>query len=289
MTLPVTKVLIVGHGAMGSGIALSFARGGFETTVLSRSAAKSSDPANGVRITDQLPAEQPDLVIEAVPEQMALKTVLFERLERTYGPTMILASNTSSLPLQEMADRLRRPAQFIGIHYMHPAEALPMVEVVRASQTSDETVTRTVAALARTGKEAILLNRPVVGFLINRLQHAILHEAYHLIEEGIVRAEDVDNVAKWLLGPRMCVTGLIEQKDISGLDTHALAQRGIVPHLHHGAEPSRLLQEKYQSGQLGVKTGVGFYDWRNRDVAAHKKKAGTTLERLLRLLRAERA
>jgi 3-hydroxybutyryl-CoA dehydrogenase len=129
----------------------------------------------------------------------------------------------------------------------------------------------------------------VIGFLINRLQHAILHEAYHLIEQGVVSAEDVDNVAKWLLGPRMCVTGLIEQKDISGLDTHALAQRGIVPHLYHGAEPCRLLQDKYQRGQLGVKTGVGFYDWRNRDVGAYKKKAAATLERLLQLLRAQRA
>src|SRR3546814_3027106 len=107
---------------------------------------------------------------------------------------------------------------------MHPAEALPLVEVIRVPQTTDDTFARCIAALKRTGKDAIVLNRPVEGFLFNRLQHAILHEAYYLIEQGIVTHEDVDKAAKWLLGPRCCVTGLIEQKDISGLDTHAIAR-----------------------------------------------------------------
>ena len=277
--------MVVGHGAMGRGIALSFAKAGFSTMVLSRNPGLITDLPPGSIACGDLPVEAPDLIIEAIPEVMTLKDVLFERLEKAYGDVPILASNTSSLPLDEMAQRLTFPDRFIGIHYMHPAESLPMVEVIRVSQTSDLTLNRTRAALKKTNKESIVLKKPIVGFLINRLQHALLHEAYYLMEEGIVEAKDIDNFGKWMLGPRMCVTGLIEQKDISGLDTHALAQQGIVPHLHLSREPSKIVQDKYNQGDLGVKTGRGFYDWENRDITSHKERADKKLQELITLLR----
>ena len=168
---------------------------------------------------------------------------------------------------------------------MHPAESLPMVEVIRVSQTSDCTLKLVKEALKKTNKECIILSKPIVGFLINRLQHALLHEAYYLIEEGIVEAKDIDNFAKWMFGPRMCVTGLIEQKDISGLDTHALAQKGIIPHLNLSREPSRIVQDLYERGDLGVKTGRGFYDWKNRDIASHKARTSKKLRDLIKLLK----
>src|SRR3546814_17350622 len=98
---------------------------------------------------------------------------------------------------------------------------------------------RTVDAMERTGKEVIRLNRPVAGFLFNRLQHALLHEAYWMIEQGIVTAADVDTFARRAFGPRMCVTGVIEPKDLSGNDTHELVQKGVVPHLKIGREARR--------------------------------------------------
>ena len=162
-----------------------------------------------------------------------------------------------------------------------------MVEVIRVPETTDEVLERTVEALKRTGKDSIVLNKPVIGFLINRLQHAILHEAYWMIEEGVVTVEDVDNFAKWLLGPRMCVTGLLEQKDLSGVDVNAAAQRSIVPDLHHNRTPCPLVQDMAARGEWGVKTGKGFYDWSGRDVAGHKARAARKLERLLALLREE--
>jgi 3-hydroxyacyl-CoA dehydrogenase len=145
------------------------------------------------------------------------------------------------------------------------------VEVISAGDSGASIIRLVVAALAKTGKQALVIKKPVEGFLVNRLQHAILHEAYHLIDQGVVSVEDVDKVAKQLLGPRMCITGLIKQKDISGLDTHALAQQAIVPHLWHGAEPVRLLQDMYQKGVLGLKTGRGFYDWTGQDPAEVRK------------------
>ena len=281
----IQSVMVVGYGAMGRGILSSFAGAGFSTAVLTRNHSRLIDLPPGATAFQKLPVESPDLIIEAIPEVMALKKDLLDRIEKTYGDRPILASNTSSLPLDKMANNLRYPERFIGIHYMHPAESLPMVEVIRVSQTSDFTLKLVKEALKKTNKECIILSKPIVGFLINRLQHALLHEAYYLIEEGIVEAKDIDNFAKWMFGPRMCVTGLIEQKDISGLDTHALAQKGIIPHLNLSREPSRIVQDLYERGDLGVKTGRGFYDWKNRDIASHKARTSKKLRELIKLLK----
>ena len=281
----IQSVMVVGYGAMGRGIVSSFAGAGFSTAVLTRNHSRLIDLPPGATAFQKLPVESPDLIIEAIPEVMALKKDLLDRIEKTYGDRPILASNTSSLPLDKMANNLRYPERFIGIHYMHPAESLPMVEVIRVSQTSDCTLKLVKEALKKTNKECIILSKPIVGFLINRLQHALLHEAYYLIEQGIVEAKDIDNFAKWMFGPRMCVTGLIEQKDISGLDTHALAQKGIIPHLNLSREPSRIVQDLYERGDLGVKTGRGFYDWKNRDIASHKARTSKKLRDLIKLLK----
>src|SRR3546814_9263478 len=137
MKRPIGSVLVVVYGTMGKGIVLSFARAGFDTTVLSRDPSRIADLPEGARAVAELPAEAPDLVIESVPERIELKATLFERLERAYGDAPILASNTSGLPLDRMAAPLAHPANFLGIHYMHPAEALPLVEVLRVPQTTD--------------------------------------------------------------------------------------------------------------------------------------------------------
>jgi 3-hydroxybutyryl-CoA dehydrogenase len=229
----------------------------------------------------------PDLVIEAIPEDLELKRELFGRLERAYGAGAegpILATNTSGLSIEDIAAPLAARERFLAIHYLQPADALPMVEAACLPETREDVLARSRAALERTGKEVIVLRRPVIGFLINRLQHALLHEAYHLVETGVVEVEDIDRFARRLFGPRMCVTGLIEQKDLGGLDVHALAQRSIVPALHHSPEPCRVLQDKYEAGDLGAKTGKGFYDWRGRDVEAYRREAKDKMARLVAFL-----
>jgi 3-hydroxybutyryl-CoA dehydrogenase len=128
------------------------------------------------------------------------------------------------------------------------------------------------------------LSEPIDGLLINRLQQALYHEAYDLIERGICSAEDIDLAAKQLLGPRMSVTGMIEQKDLSGLDTHALAQQELIPTLHLSREPSALAQQKFAANNLGAKTGTGFYDWREMDISSYKQKTGALLPQVLALL-----
>jgi 3-hydroxybutyryl-CoA dehydrogenase len=280
----INSVMIVGYGVMGRGIALSFARGGHDVTVLSRNPSRIDDLPARVTAIAELPEQAPDLIIESIPENLDLKNQLFARLEAAYGDRPILATNTSGLSMDTMAQALSHPRRFIGIHYFQPAEAFPVVEVIRVAATTDAVLEEVKAALERNGQDAIVLNQPIPGFLGNRLQHAMLHEAFSLIEDGIVTAADVDRICKTMFGPRMCVTGLIEQKDISGLNTTALTQRNLVPLLYHSGKPTRRLQEMVERGDLGVKTGQGFYDWRDRDVPAYQQKAADRLARILAIL-----
>ena len=280
----IRSVLVAGLGTMGRGIAAAFARGGHSTAILTRAPEKATGVPDGVAVLGDLPAQPPDLIVETIVEEMAPKIAFNARVEAAYGGRPILVTNTSGLPVQELADRLSHPERYAGLHYFQPADVIPLVELAAIRQTDPAVMAAVAAAVARCGQRALPLGQALPGLLINRLQHAILHEAYYLIEKGVCTAAEIDIAAKEMLGPRMCITGLIEQKDLSGLDTHALAQAAIVPHLCHSAVPSPVVQDKFRAGDLGVKTGRGFYDWRGRDVPAHQAKTRARLNRLLALL-----
>jgi len=178
---------------------------------------------------EQLPKEAPDLVIEFVPEDVRVKQAVYAEIEAAYSGNSpdnapLIASGTSGLDLVELARKMKRPERFLGVHYFMPADTAPVVEVMAGLVTSRAEVDRVADALRRTGKEPVVLYKPIVGFLVNRLQHAILHEAYYLIEAGVASVEDIDHAARRMLAPRMCLNGLIQQKDISGLKIHADAR-----------------------------------------------------------------
>ena len=280
MSKSVNSVMVVGYGTMGRGILETFAKNGFEASVLTRNPARIKDLPSGSTAHSALPDRAPDLIIESIPEDLTLKHELFHRLEEKYGDHPVFGTNTSGLPIEAIAKPMQHKDRFIAIHYMQPAEAFPLVEICRLAETSDLVTDRAIEALSRSGKDAIVLNRPITGFLINRLQHALLHEAYCMIEEGVVSVEDVDKFAREAFGPRMCVTGLIQQKDLSGIDVNAAAQRSIVPSLYHSGVPCQMLQDMAARGDLGVKTGKGFYDWSGQDIDALKRKNAAKLERL---------
>jgi 3-hydroxybutyryl-CoA dehydrogenase len=272
---------------MGRGIAKLFANAGIPVTLIKLPEVPGFD-FPGVTVTDTLPASAPSLVIEAVFERLDTKRELYAQLESAYGGASVIASNTSGLPLPELEAELRFPAQFLGMHFFHPAEAFPMIEVVRTDRTSDAATAVVLDVVARAGREPVLLERPITGYVVNRLQHAILHEAYHLLASGIASAATIDAVAKKLLGPRMSITGLLEQKDLAGIEIHANAQRSIVPTLAHTGVPNPLVQEMAARGDVGIRSGRGFYDWSERDGAATARDAQVRLERLLRFLEDER-
>ena len=281
---------MVGIGVMGRGIALSFAGAGIKTTVMTRNPEKAAellkDSGAAIAVTSALPEKAPLLVLETIPEKLQLKVDLYQRVEAQYGAAgPIIASNTSSLSLQSLADTIKHTERFCGVHYFQPADVSAVVEFSRVKTTSDNTAETVIALLRQCKKEVVVLSSPIQGLLINRLQHALYREAWDLIEKGVVSAADVDIAAKMMLAPRMCVTGLVEQKDIAGLDTHSLSGESIVPDLCSRPSFSPMVSGMREGGTIGVKSGTGFYDWASVDTDKHQAKNKELLGAIYQLVR----
>lgn len=289
MAAAIDKVLIYGYGVMGQAVAGTFAAAGFAVQVVSSRADALAGSAGAITFYRTPPDDAPDLVIEFVPENYADKQAVYREIEAAYGGAPLIASGTSGLDLVKLADGLRHPERFLGVHYFMPAESTAVVEVMAGPSCPPDEVDAVSAAMKRTGKETVVLYRPVVGFLINRLQHIILHECYYLMQEGVAGPEDIDMSARLMLGPRMCLNGLVQQKDISGLKIHADAQMSIVPELHPIDTPNPMLQAMVARGEGGLGDGKGFYDWAGLDVAETRARAGRRLRKLTEFLRTEAA
>jgi len=285
MTKKIQSILIYGYGVMGRGVARTFAANGFDTIIRSRRAGSLKDLPAGARAVDRLPETPPDLVLELVPEDVTTKQKVYAEVEAAYpGADVILATGTSGLDLVELAKPLKHPERFIGLHYFMPADQALVVEVMAGPKSPPALVDAAAEVLRRTGKEPVVLYKPIVGFLVNRLQHAILHEAYYLIEAGVASAADIDHAARRMLAPRMCLNGLILQKDVSDLTIHAGAQASIVPELFQNGVPNPMLQAMVKSGETGLAAGKGFYDWADCDVETVRKQSSVQLARLTEFL-----
>jgi len=285
---PIRSVLICGYGLMGRGVGNTFAAAGFDVAVRSQRAATLTGSRPDIAFLGELPETPPDLILELVPEDVETKRTVFREIEARYGDAdFLLATGTSGLDLHQLADGLKHPERLIAIHYYMPAESIPIVEVAAGPAAPRTAVDRAAEALERTGKMPLRIYQPVIGFIVNRLQHAILHEAYWMITEGIASAEAIDFAAARMLGPRMCASGLILQKDISGLKVNRDAQRAIVPHLFHNNRPNPLPGALFERGESGLTAGKGFYDWAGLDPAEVRKTAARELDKLLAFLNKE--
>ncbi len=288
MGSPVRSVLLHGYGVMGSGVAKTFAAAGFETMVRSRRAAELRDLPPGVRASTALPEACPDLILELAPEEIELKRKVYREIEAKYGGAdFLLATGTSGLDLNVLAEGLAHPERLIAIHYYMPADTMALVEVMAGPAAPREAVDRAAEALERTGKQPLRMYKPVVGFIVNRLQHAMLHEAYWMITEGIATVANVDFAATAMLGPRMCASGLLLQKDISGLKVNRDAQRAIVPHLFHNHRPNPLPGDLVARGETGLAGGKGLYDWQGLDPQEVRRTAAREIGKLLAWLEQE--
>ncbi|MGH9292054.1 MAG: 3-hydroxyacyl-CoA dehydrogenase family protein [Acidimicrobiales bacterium] len=288
------SVLVIGAGTMGAGIALNFAKFGFGVTLAGRKL--SSLEAAMARIAASLerlaahrmagpevakPMESPgthehvlarihltttpeeaapaaELVIETISERLEDKKHLLSRIEALLSSRAILTSNTSSLSLRALATGLRRPERFAGYHWFNPPELVPLVEVVPAPQTSGEVLQRLAKWSAGVGKLPVTLVRDVKGFVVNRLQYALLREAYKLIEDGVCSAEDVDLAVVNSLGPRWATIGPFEAMDLAGLDLHLAVARQLFPVLSDDKQAPAVLGELVAGGHLGAESGSGI-------------------------------
>jgi len=285
------RVAIIGAGLMGHGLALVFARGGHQVTitdafpqarasVLNRVAAtltalgQPADPVALITVADDLPAcvAQADIIIEAAPEKLDLKQRLFAELEAAARPDAILASNTSVIPIGQIAARITSKARVCGTHWWNPPYLVPLVEVIETEGTAPETISRVMALLTTLGKTPVHVRRDVPGFVGNRLQHALWREAIALVETGVCDAETIDLVVKSSFGRRLAVLGPLENADLIGTDLALDIQTFLTPHLNNRAGPSPYLEALNAEGRLGFKTGQGFRTWTPDQQAALRAK-----------------
>ncbi|MEL7371004.1 MAG: 3-hydroxyacyl-CoA dehydrogenase family protein [Myxococcota bacterium] len=276
------KVVIIGAGTMGAGIAEVCARAGFDTAlcdvedaVLERARARiqasmvkavakgkmaeTDAQAAQSRIrfeTDTAAVERADLVIEAVPERIDLKKqILHEVSCRT--PDALIASNTSSLSVTEIAAACRHPARVIGLHFFNPVPVMSLLEIVRAEQNEDAAVDAALAFAARLDKSPIVV-RDMPGFATSRLGIALGMEAIRMLEQGVASAEDIDRAME--LGYRHPM-GPLRLTDLVGLDVRLAIAEHLTRELGPQFAPPPLLRQKVRAGKLGKKTGEGFYKW----------------------------
>jgi 3-hydroxybutyryl-CoA dehydrogenase len=281
-------IAVIGAGTMGHGIAQVFALAGYAVTLTDNNAEilqkaiprikdnlqtyvaygfATLDEAEAVpsRITtvSNVPGAvaQADFIVEAVFEDMTIKHQILPVIEASCPPHAIIASNSSSFRVGDMARVLNRPEQFLGNHWWNPPHLVPLVEVIYGEQTSPETIETTRTLLKVVGKYPALVRKDVAGFVGNRLQHALRREAIALVAQGVATPEDIDLIARLSFGLRLPLIGPLETVDLGGLDLTVSIQNYLLADLDRSIEPSQFMRDKVASGELGAKAGKGFFEW----------------------------
>lgn len=284
----IKKIGIIGAGLMGHGIAQTFGIHGYEINIFDvDSDALNSVPERirrnfdvfrqlnmvsesdvdqciaNVRLCDSLAtlAENVQLIIEAVSENLGLKRKIFGELEEYVSEDAILSSNTSAISITEISQGLKHKERFLGTHFWNPPHILPCVEVIKGQYTSDEVFETVFDIMTKVKKEPVRVLKDVPGFLGNRLQHALWREAVSMVEKKIAHPEDIDKVIKYGFGLRCPFIGPLETADLAGTDLTYAVHEYLFPYLDNSSEPSPALKEMIDQGMLGIKTGQGFHTW----------------------------
>jgi 3-hydroxybutyryl-CoA dehydrogenase len=244
---------------------------------------------NNIHLSDKLSdcAKDVDLAIEAIPERLELKENLFRQLEEYCPEKTIFATNTSGISINTLAKGVKRKSKLIGTHFFMPAHLIPLVEVICGEDTSEETVDVVMKALSEAQKKPVRVALDLPGFIANRLQHALAREAMSLVQKGVASPEGIDEVVKSSLAIRLLFTGPIEQRDFNGLDTHLSIATYLYEDLEDAHVPLKILSDKVAEGKLGLKSGEGFYNWRNKVKEEVNAKKNQDLIDVLKFLKSK--
>jgi len=282
------RISVLGAGLMGHGIAQSYLMGGYPVMlydvgrpILDRAKVyigqnlkvfsefglidKSEIEPCLDRLTTttdlQAAVERAHFVVEAAPEDLALKQELFQQIESFCSENAILASNTSSLTLADIGVRVKKRDRLVTTHWFNPPHLVPTVEVVRSPWTSDETMDTTYALLAKLKKMPVRINKEIPGFVVNRIQMAMIREVLSIYDQGVASAEDIDKAVKGSIGFRLASIGPLLTVDLAGINLWLRVCENLFPIIDSSTAPPEALRKLAAQGYDGVKSGKGFYDY----------------------------
>lgn len=282
----IQTIAIAGAGTMGASLAQAFAKYGYPVKLYDLFPAALEKARGLIRLNQQgevdagnLTAEESaalqqritfvekmedladtDFLVEAILEDLDIKHDFYRQLCAIVPEDAILCSNTSGLSITAIAKAVTRPKRFAGMHWMNPPHIIPLIEIIRGEETSEETAEAVRQVALKLHKRPVVI-KDAPSFVLNRLQQAILRESLHIVQEGIATPEAVDDVMKYALGFRYACFGPFETCDLGGLDIHYNISKYTFPDLCDAKEPFGLLEECIQQNRLGVKNGAGFYDY----------------------------
>ncbi|MBD9395422.1 3-hydroxyacyl-CoA dehydrogenase family protein [Acidovorax sp. ACV01] len=300
------RTVVVGGGTMGADVAVVLARGGARVTVVDPHTARrdlllphiaaeldaaglaaSAGPVEVCGSLQDVAWDGVVLVVECITEQLAAKQQLFAELEAIAPASAVLASNSSGFPISAIAHGLPTAQRMLGLHFFMPAHLVPLVEVV-LGERSDPTLGQWLHGfMRRCGSVPVLVKKDKPGFLANRMQHALSREAFALIDEGIASPEDVDAAVRFGFGFRFLAAGPVLQRDHAGIEVHCAAAATMYPTLSNTDVPAQALRDRVAKGDLGMKTGKGFFDWPEDRKRAERARYDALLRQGLALLASE--
>lgn len=308
------SVVIIGSGLMGSGISAISALAGNKTVLVDKNMdraqsgikraqdcmkeleenelAKDTEKAGhrlsgSSRLEDVLGTAK--LVIEAIDERLEAKQAIFETVDAILPPDIPIASNTSGLRITDISSRTKHPERTLTTHFWFPAHLVPLVEVVMGDSTSEQVAVSVRDLLASWGKSPVLVRRDLPGQLANRVLQAVIREAVNIVSIGLASPEDVDTAIKMGMGIRLPVWGPLEHIDAVGLDLGLSVQNTVLPNISRATEANPYLSDLISKGNLGYKTGKGFYDWSVKDMDALAARRNAFIMNALKYLKKDQS
>lgn len=288
----IKKIGIAGSGIMGAGIAQVFTQSGYEVLLYDLNKEALKQAKDRIRLNQKTLIEEGvltveaaeealkkiettsvfnrlgemDCVIEAIVEKLDVKRNFFTELEQVCDKTTVFASNTSSLSMNDIAIALKHRERFVGTNWWNPSHIIPLVEVTKCIDTSDETTAEICNLLESAGKKPVVLNKEIEGFIGNRIQFAVFREALNIANQGIASYEAIDDAIKYGIGFRYASLGPFETADLGGLDTFYYISKGLFKELSDEKVPPNCLEDIYNQGHYGIKNGKGFFDYQSEAI-----------------------
>ena len=279
------QAALIGLGTMGPGIAATLSRGGIDVRVHDTQPAAMErartqlDLASGVldRLGTRPPPNGPGLVtfctdlgstvenaalvIENVPEKIDVKAELYRAIDPLIGSDVIVASDTSGIPITRLQGFISRPERFVGMHWSNPPHIIPMIEVIAGERTARATVDAIVETIRGLGLLPVVVKKDVPGFVENRVLYALLREVVALVEDGVIDPQDVDTCVSWGIGYKLGIVGPMALLDMAGLDIYESVSGFLNQDLSTRRDVAPFVRARTRAGRLGIKSGGGVYDY----------------------------